>query len=660
MLTLISLKVTNFGPFNGSQELQFAEDPGVTIVFGENGRGKTTLLNAFRFALFGNIKTRAAQQITFLDLINIEAHNIGTYSFSVVLTFKQDAVIYKLTRTVKARDSSSPPQSDADLVHEFWLAKNGNVLAPDTAKADLATIMPEQVSRFFLFDGELLQEYEELLRHESSMGADIKESIERILGLPVLTNSRQDLQELHNSAQRQEVKASTKDLKIQQFQANLEEAIAAREEHEKILVARRSERRKCDEDRSSVVVEMQKTDRLRKLIEERAQTQKDIADLKTKVAERQSKLQENLTDSWKSILNERLLARKEGLQTEYEALLADKGAKEAAASLLRVLEESLAASSCTTCGRPLDAQSKSYSEAQLELLKQKAQSSVSTERLDTLRLALRTLDTALGANKTTLLRELIENLEDDRIAIESKATRLSELNDLTKGIEEGEILRLTQEDRRLTQEIVILDRAIESEQAQLTETMRRIQQIEEALDKTGGTDLAKERRQRELCSKLQKLFASSVDLYRDRLREKVESAATDVFLQLTNDPDYAALKINENYGLSIVHRSGELVKVRSAGNEHVVALSLMGALQKNAPLKGPIIMDSPFGRLDQTHKTNLVRTLPSMADQVVLLVYESEMDPQQARNILAGRLRREYRMKRLSSFNTQVATPGGN
>jgi len=56
--------------------------------------------------------------------------------------------------------------------------------------------MPEQVSRFFLFDGELLQQYEELLRNDSEMGRQIKESVERILGVPVLTNARTDLADL--------------------------------------------------------------------------------------------------------------------------------------------------------------------------------------------------------------------------------------------------------------------------------------------------------------------------------------------------------------------------------------------------------------------------------------------------------------------------------
>jgi hypothetical protein len=30
-----------------------------------------------------------------------------------------------------------------------------------------------------------------------------------------------------------------------------------------------------------------------------------------------------------------------------------------------------------------------------------------------------------------------------------------------------------------------------------------------------------------------------------------------------------------------------------------VALALIGALQNNAPLRGPFVMDSPFGRVDE-------------------------------------------------------------
>lgn len=71
---------------------------------------------------------------------------------------------------------------------------------------------------------------------------------------------------------------------------------------------------------------------------------------------------------------------------------------------------------------------------------------------------------------------------------------------------------------------------------------------------------------------------------------------------VSNDPDYVSLKINDIYGLSIVHSSGREVPLRSAGYEHIVALALIAVLHKNAPLRGPIIMDSPFGRFNPVHK----------------------------------------------------------
>ena len=60
-------------------------------------------------------------------------------------------------------------------------------------------------------------------------------------------------------------------------------------------------------------------------------------------------------------------------------------------------------------------------------------------------------------------------------------------------------------------------------------------------------------------------------------------------------------------------------------------------------------MDSPFGRLDQTHTTKVVQALPTMAYQVILLVYESELEPKIARANLLGNLKMEYRIARKSA-----------
>ena len=61
MLLLKRLEVEGFGPFAERQTLNFPTTPGVTVVYGENMRGKTSLLNAIRYAFFGTVLGRGAR-----------------------------------------------------------------------------------------------------------------------------------------------------------------------------------------------------------------------------------------------------------------------------------------------------------------------------------------------------------------------------------------------------------------------------------------------------------------------------------------------------------------------------------------------------------------------------------------------------------------------
>lgn len=151
------------------------------------------------------------------------------------------------------------------------------------------------------------------------------------------------------------------------------------------------------------------------------------------------------------------------------------------------------------------------------------------------------------------------------------------------------------------------------------------------------------------------VFDAAVDRYKRDLRGKVESTASDLFLRMTTEgSDYERLEITESYGLNIIHKDSRIEEGRSAGAEHVVALALMGALQANAPLRGPIVMDSPFGRLDEGHTKNVVAALPTMAPQVVLLVHEAELRRNNVREILGSRLLRVYELVKVSARRTRI------
>ena len=201
MLQIRALHIQDFGPFKGCQTVNLSPEDGVTVIYGENMRGKTSLLNAVRFAFFGKVIGRGTKAMPLHKIGNWEQAAAGKYGFQVQLEFTDDCHEYKLTRSCHPREGVISPRHDEDYLVDYFLEKDSNVLGPQQAEAEIKRILPEQISRFFLFDGELLQEYEDLLSSETDMGRRISEAIERILGVPVLTSARTSLLRLKEKSE---------------------------------------------------------------------------------------------------------------------------------------------------------------------------------------------------------------------------------------------------------------------------------------------------------------------------------------------------------------------------------------------------------------------------------------------------------------------------
>src|ERR1035437_20807 len=104
MLSLTRLIIKDFGPYRGHQELSFSRERGVYIVYGANGRGKTTLHNAFRYALYGEILGRRHTEDA-RDFANSEARREAGYgSFETILEFDHEGSHYRLTRRYDERE----------------------------------------------------------------------------------------------------------------------------------------------------------------------------------------------------------------------------------------------------------------------------------------------------------------------------------------------------------------------------------------------------------------------------------------------------------------------------------------------------------------------------------------------------------------------------
>jgi DNA sulfur modification protein DndD len=650
-----SISLTDFGPFKGEQRIEFPGESGVSIIYGENMRGKTNLLNAIRYALFGKVITRGDRQIALHQIGNWEtAAEKGKYGFKVVLAFEHEGAKYELTRAYKPRSGITKPETDMDYQQESFLRKDGDVLGPDQGNAELARIMPETVSRFFLFDGELLQQYEELLRNESEMGRNIKEAIERILGVPVLTNGRADLGEVFKDAQKREAKAAQKNQKTQSL-GNLHEALLKQRDG----MQEETDRLKKDlehvrADKTSKEDLLRKTEKTKALLDERARLQEDIAAAETRIKGKEERRKDLLTVAWKGLLISRIQTTRDTLEKELQNSRDAYQRALVSTDMAEKLRQALDGGECSTCGQGLSEPARRriaavVSEAlpkeertQLEAQMQGFQSRI---------VALKQSEAASNADVLQGVQDGIDDLRADKATAED---RLAEIKEQTKDLDETEVRKLYSEYDKTVTEIGLLLVGIKNQEEALKGTNEQINKVETEMAKFADTDLDTERARKELCDQLRALFAGAVDAYRVRLRGKVEKDATLLFLKLTSEPEYRGLEINDSYGLSIVHQDGQSIPVRSAGAEHIVALSLMGALQRNAPLRGPIVMDSPFGRLDDEHTTKVVKALPGMADQVMLLVYESELDPKQTRSDLEGKLRKEYRIARRSARHSEL------
>lgn len=651
MLRIDKLELDDFGPFKDHQVLEFPAGPGVVIAYGENMRGKTSLLNAIRFALFGKVLGRGRREGSLHQIGNWEQAAIGKFGFQVALQFSTEGHAYRLTRSCSPR-ANQVPAGDQDYVVEWFLQRDGDVLGPDQARVEMDRIMPEQIARFFLFDGELLQEYEDLLRDESDMGRQISDAIERILGVPVLTSSRATLSRLRDEYDKREAKAAQSDQMTSELGVHLE---GLQETRRVLLDGLREMRERVERlraDKASLEEDLRRGERFAALMDKRDGLRKSIAELDLKVGEKTAAITAAMSGAWRPLVAARAQSVAESLRVEERELETRRMRHEVLASL-----GASEGANCPACLQPVTQEA--FSRLEELAAAQEGEDHENEGRLRTIQRRLGVLEATARSQDVSVLKVLwddVHGFERDRY---SKIDEAEELDRKLQEVDEAGLRKTQSEHEQTVRTLAVVEDGIRAQQEKLDENERNLEKVRSRLESVGSADLVLIRRQRALCTDLHSLFNTAVAAYRDRLRARVEADASDLFLQLTTEPEYAGLRINENYGLTILHNDGSEIPIRSAGAEHVVALSLVGALQRNAPLRGPIFIDSPFGRLDSQHTKNVVTALPSMTEQVCLLVYEDELHPGVARELLKGQLRAEYRLQRVTARHTRLETITG-
>lgn len=641
------LEIENFGPFYGRHEIRFStsESSPVTLVHAENMRGKTTILNAIRWALYGGGKLRTDLAAPTQDFLNYDAIAEEKYQMGVVLHFEHTGEQLVLQRYA---ESEREPDSAGDLEVTVSLRRGGHFVPTDQVDEVIADILHPEVSRFFLFDGEMLDQFEVLLEESEYSTKLIKESIERILGLPALRFAVMDIDKLQREAAKRLRKEVEKQAEHEELIEKAEKAENEIESLEDDLGRLRGEQSKLEEKRAHL------KNRRSKFTEIKADAQRlDALEERTEELEKERERLvteiQHITESawWEPVapLAERLL---EQAERRAEKLAEENAARDSLSRKISELERGQSSDKCPTCGEPLDETRRSEIERELSELKNR----------------LAAMDDGGEAREQVDVFSRIKGLRrfadmSDLMLLQEYESRIRKMNiDERRYMrEQGELEdRLRGHDRRDIQRV---ERALEKTIQSLTEVSEAISDAEERLQQR-RTDLGRYQQwiedlpeadprigaEASVYASLREIFDKAVSAFREELRLDVEREATRIFRALTTEEEYERLEINDQYGLMIVDERGIDIRQRSKGAEQVVALSLIGALNRCAVRDGPLVMDTPFGRLDVGHRRNILQFIPTLGTQVVLLVQSGELERERDLEHIQAHVGREYSLER--------------
>jgi DNA sulfur modification protein DndD len=236
--------------------------------------------------------------------------------------------------------------------------------------------------------------------------------------------------------------------------------------------------------------------------------------------------------------------------------------------------------------------------------------------------------------QATDLGTLLGNVE----ALERRANQYrSQLDKLGSG---EEIDKLIAKRDQLNRQLGQVQQDYDHKQRQLRSLRDELKQKRQDIDKKEA-DLTQSGQFGER-AKLAKKVKLAVQRYQEELRPRKRAELREhlrkMYGDLARKEDVVQdIDLDElTYKVRLLDRKGKELPLYelSAGEKEIFALSLLWALAKTSGRDLPVVIDTPLGRLDSHHRTNIVtRYLPVAGSQILVLSTDTELDQQYFRKV---------------------------
>src|SRR5690625_2231846 len=162
-MKILSMELENFRQYYGKQTIDFSSDfENITILFGENGKGKTGIYRALMFALYDATHIEQDNPNEPIHLVNLkllEENKGSVCRAKVTIKFEHRDKQYELTRSIAGLQRGSQIQERRGDVQLYEIDEAGNysptpIDDPHHVQQTINNILDEDIKDFFLFDGE--------------------------------------------------------------------------------------------------------------------------------------------------------------------------------------------------------------------------------------------------------------------------------------------------------------------------------------------------------------------------------------------------------------------------------------------------------------------------------------------------------------------------
>jgi DNA sulfur modification protein DndD len=244
-------------------------------------------------------------------------------------------------------------------------------------------------------------------------------------------------------------------------------------------------------------------------------------------------------------------------------------------------------------------------------------------------------------------RESVEQLQKLELEIESLETQLA------RAASPEDYQKLDDAVKKAQQELLNCQTAYAMEQKRCDDLDKEIDRAKKELEKYSekALDRANDEHIIQSVAKVQK----TLQLFKEKLTlkklNKLEVEVTECFRYLLHKSNlvHRVAIDSDNFRLSLYDPNGQpLPKQRlSAGEKQLLAIAFLWGLARVSGRNLPVAIDTPLGRLDSSHRNNLVeRYFPTASHQVILLSTDTEIGKAQVQQLRKQEaIAREYLLK---------------